>query len=298
MIVFHFPIRHALAIGGDCDNRMMTPERVDTRRKSFRSLGLNAEGTDMDFPNTDRVVYAQNPLAEVVCEFRFPRILSLDENLPAEFQNAVSSEYPFVEIKKVMQFSPGENSAPNIGTHYQFLNEDRSVTITVCSEYISISTTAYARWEIFLEHIKAGLNALRKAYPVSRFTRIGLRYIDVISRSKLNLNDVPWSELIKHSALGILAEPEIPLADTEAIMSMTTLKIDGGRVTLRYGLTNPEQTENELKFVVDSDFFCDDAIKEDANALDILNRFNGAAGRTFRWFILPTLHDALQPKTP
>ncbi|QCI79895.1 TIGR04255 family protein [Hankyongella ginsenosidimutans] len=60
----------------------------------------------------------------------------------------------------------------------------------------------YERWEIFSGHIERALASLMKSYSLSLFTRIGLRYVDVISRRRLGLENVRWSDLIKNSALG------------------------------------------------------------------------------------------------
>jgi hypothetical protein len=45
----------------------------------------------MEFPEAERVIYSRNPLAEVACQLRFPRILALDERIPADFQAVTCS---------------------------------------------------------------------------------------------------------------------------------------------------------------------------------------------------------------
>ena len=48
----------------------------------------------MLFPPTQRVIYHENPLVEVVCQFRFPTILKIDAEIPVAFQEAVRSTFP------------------------------------------------------------------------------------------------------------------------------------------------------------------------------------------------------------
>ena len=130
------------------------------------------------------------------------------------------------------------------------------------------------------------------------FTRIGLRYLDVISRNRLGLEEVLWSDLIRQSALGLLAEDDIPIADLNETGSISTMKIDGGNVTCRYGLAKTEATGEESVFIVDTDFYASVPLKEVKHASDLLDKFNRSAGQAFRWFICPKLHDALGPKRP
>ncbi|HWS42079.1 MAG TPA: TIGR04255 family protein, partial [Pseudoflavonifractor sp.] len=48
----------------------------------------------MLFSHYDRYQYAVNPLVEVICQLRFPAILSIGAKEPAEFQEAVRREFP------------------------------------------------------------------------------------------------------------------------------------------------------------------------------------------------------------
>ena len=43
----------------------------------------------MPFPVTKRIIYKKNPLVEVICQLRFPPILSIDTEIPARFQGAI-----------------------------------------------------------------------------------------------------------------------------------------------------------------------------------------------------------------
>ena len=46
----------------------------------------------MPFKDTERVIYNKNPLIEVVCQLRFPRILTISETQPTSFQEKVVDE--------------------------------------------------------------------------------------------------------------------------------------------------------------------------------------------------------------
>ena len=46
------------------------------------------------FSQEPRQIYQRNPLAEVICQLRFPEILSIGANLPVDFQEAIRDEFP------------------------------------------------------------------------------------------------------------------------------------------------------------------------------------------------------------
>ncbi len=41
-----------------------------------------------------RCRYGKSPLGEVICQLRFPEILSISAKLPVEFQEEIRGEYP------------------------------------------------------------------------------------------------------------------------------------------------------------------------------------------------------------
>ena len=46
------------------------------------------------FSNEDRCLYSKSPLAEVICQLRFPQILIIGTQVPAEFQETIRDEFP------------------------------------------------------------------------------------------------------------------------------------------------------------------------------------------------------------
>lgn len=255
----------------------------------------------MEFPVTDRVIYDSNPLSEVVFQTRFPRMLAIDERLPIEFQSALDNGYPFVETREGLNL-PAALSAEFTSlkrVHYDFLTEDRETTVTLCSEFLAITTRRYQHWGEFNRHITCAVNALMEAYDIPMFTRVGLRYVNRISRERLQLSDVRWSDLVKLTALGIVAESEIPIEDVVELQNATVLRTpNDAKVTLRTGFGKFEPTGAETVFVVDSDFFFDQTVKGKQYALELCSTFNKYAGHAFRWFITDQLHNALGPRQP
>jgi uncharacterized protein (TIGR04255 family) len=257
----------------------------------------------MTFPETPRVIYSQNPLAEVICQLKFPPILRIDTELPAAFQEAVRKDYPLMQMAEADQllFPPGlmkvvQQSIPGFvqGRTYQFLSEDSAWKLAVARDFLALSTTSYKRWEEFRSKLKTALDAFVANYSPSFFVRVGLRYRDVIKKSAEPLKGLDWPQILQPHILGELGPEElrnaILHANREVLISLNDTK---GQVRILHGLIR-EAGDTDSSYSIDSDFFCDERIAIQ-NAFEILDSYHREAGRLFRWFTTPTLHQRLGP---
>jgi uncharacterized protein (TIGR04255 family) len=106
----------------------------------------------MRFPERGRVVYASNPLVEVVCQIRFPRILEIESQLPVAFQNSVGKAYPYLETRTTVTLSvSGSDPTPPRDTSvvYDFFTADREDKLVLGSDFVAVASTKYRRWEQF-----------------------------------------------------------------------------------------------------------------------------------------------------
>jgi len=53
------------------------------------------------FSNEERMIYAKRQLVEVICQLRFPEILSIDASEPAAFQDRIRREVSAVSERRV-----------------------------------------------------------------------------------------------------------------------------------------------------------------------------------------------------
>jgi uncharacterized protein (TIGR04255 family) len=179
---------------------------------------------------------------------------------------------------------------------YEFASEDGAWSITLTREWLALKTTAYRQWHGpagFRDHLEQTFESLIAEYTPTFFTRIGLRYVNVIRRSKLGLKDLPWSELLKPHVAGEFAAPELAGQVEHAARELRVKLAGEGSVMIRHGIA-VEETLNEQCFVTDSDFFTERRL-EPQNALGLLNDFNRKSGRLFRWCIEEALHRAMEP---
>jgi uncharacterized protein (TIGR04255 family) len=260
-----------------------------------------------DFP---RVVYNRNPIIGVICQLRFPPILRIAAEAPVAFQEQIRSEYPLLEEKfpePQIELPAGIPSAVQemfrssiqrrklLG--YDFIAPDEKWRVTLTQDYLALTSTKYERWEEFWGHLRGPLDSLVKVYAPSFFTRVGLRYQDLIQRSTLGLAaGTRWSELLNPQIAGLLANT--PLTDSiESTISQVELKLPvcNTRVRLVYGIAEAAAEPKEECFLIDSDFHTEErtGIGEHEG---ILRYFNRQSGRLFRWCIQDRLHSAMEPQ--
>lgn len=267
-----------------------------------RPVAQEGEQTPSIFADSPRVIYKKNPLINVTCQLRFPAILRVDLELPARFQEQVRSEYPIYQeqLGPFQPVAPAEASPAVAGqlsftakrvTNHNFVSADRAWFLGLTRDSIALTTPSYTRWEDFLEHLRLPVLALRECYAPAFFTRIGLRYQDLIQRSKLGLSDQPWSALLKPHIAGALGVSE--LAPRISGM-LTQLQIDlvPGRLTINHGLA--EVQDKEECYLIDNDFYIEQQTDVDA-CFPILQDFNKQSGRLFRSCINERLHVAMEP---
>ena len=255
----------------------------------------------MPFPDLARVIYEKNPLSLVICQLRFPTILRIDSSLPVEFQERIRREYPILEEKtenslnlpaEIAQLIPDTSRKPA----FDFISADEEWVVSLTSSFLALTARNYVRWESFEEHLRVPFDALIAEYSPAFFSRIGLRYQNVIRKSVLNIGEqVPWSDLLKSHIAGELGVPEIAdFVREQGSNTLIDLVENIGRVRIRHGLAKI-QDSNEIGYLIDNDFFTERRT-DDGDAFRTLGRFHERSGRLFRWCITERLHKAMVPQ--
>lgn len=256
------------------------------------------------FSDEPRCQYEKNQLADVICQLRFPNILVIDANQPAHFQDAIRDNFP--QYAKFLE-NPTAKSNPlsnplqqNLQStaNYQFTSADGIWRVNLTSRFISLACSHYTNWETFAKKLDAPLAAFIKIYKPAYFNRIGLRYINFISRNQLDLADVPFSQLIQTPYLGILGDIAVAEHCTSRSSVDAETEIRGGcRLKVHAGPGMVKQnghTDNEVKFIFDQDLFMTGNIPINYSA-GALESLHSQAYPIFRNAITDTLHDAMEP---
>jgi uncharacterized protein (TIGR04255 family) len=254
----------------------------------------------MPFPESERTLYRENTLAEVICQLRFPPILAVASELPADFQEAIRADYPGYSVDEAVAGLPPEMSAliaRNAQQTHRFRSEDGHASVALATNFLSVSTRAYVRWEDFLSSVDQARNALESIYRPAFYERVGLRYQNVIDRQTLGLSARNWSDLLKAPVLGPLGDAEVApiVIEWGARALFDIASASEGRVHLQWGLVVPSAPTTSQAYLLDADYYTERRTQSDAIP-PVLNEFHTASGRVFRWAIAQPLHDALGPR--
>ena len=258
------------------------------------------------FSTEERCIYQSNQLADVICQLRFPEILTIGANVPVDFQEAIRADYPQYTARK-------ETPAPKImgvagklnlekqpeTINYQFVSADGVWRINLTSKFISLTCSRYTRWEDFAQHLDKPLAAFIRLYKPAYFERVGLRYLNFISKENLGLGSESFSSLIAPCYLGPMQYEEVPdhtvarcTIDVEmAIRGGCHLKLHAGPGLVKH---NGIQDKN-VRFILDQDLFMNGNIPVNMSA-GALQTLHAQAFSIFRGAITDTLHDAMDPQ--
>lgn len=255
--------------------------------------------------NEPHCVYAANQLAQVICQLRFPEILSISELAPASFQEQIRSEFPQY-IRLVEPLPPhitgtvGNFSVENqpATVNHRFTSADGVWHVNLTSKFISLTCTNYSCWEDFASKLDKPLAAFIQIYRPAYFERIGLRYLNFISRFELGLSDRPFRELFRSCYLGLLSDESVSEAGTTRSSTDAELALRGGcRAKIHAGpgmVKKNGKNDREVKFIFDQDLYMPGKIAVNLSAAS-LQTLHSQAFSIFRGAITDTLHDALEP---
>ena len=260
----------------------------------------------MLFAPYERYQYARAPLVEVICQLRFPTILSIGAKEPAEFQEAIRKDFPQYAARqeqlppKVVKKGNATALEPQKPiTNYNFISADGKWKLNLTKDFIALSTLSYPGWEEFARMLDKPLAAFIQLYKPAYFQRVGLRYLNIVSRTTLDLEDVSWRELFTPAYLGPMAEADLAEdrvvncgCDTQfKLDSSCTAKIHAGIGRLKTNIPHAPQ-DPEVKFIFDMDLSMggNTACGLAAAALETLH---GHSSRVFEGAITDRLRDAM-----
>lgn len=250
--------------------------------------------------------YRKAPAAEVICQLRFPEILAIGAKDPVDFQEAIRSDFP--QFSRRMEApaprlvgAPGnltlENQPPV--TNYQFASADGMWRVNLTGKFISLTCSGYPCWEDFAARLDKPLAAFIQVYKPAYFERVGLRYLNFISRRDLQLEDVPFRQLIQPCYLGVLGEEDVAETATARSGVDAEMALRGGcRVKLHAGpgLVKRNGTEDkEVKFIFDQDLYMPGQLPLNLSA-GALQTLHAQAFSLFRGAITDQLHEAMEPE--
>lgn len=254
--------------------------------------------------------FERNQLAEVICQLRFPAILSINNREPADFQEAIRSMFPRYAVRKeqlppklIGAGSPGAKlEAPTPINNHHFISADGKWKLNLTKDFIALSTVSYPGWARFAGQFDLPLAEFIRIYQPAFFERIGLRYLNIFSRKALELEHTPWRELFDPAYVGPLVHEDMNensfakvSLDTEVMLGGSCrARIHSGTGLLKHNAPSMPQ-DNEPRFILDLDLSMP-AQTEPRLAAAGLETLHRHAASIFISATTDRLRDALHPE--
>ena len=257
------------------------------------------------FLDRERYLYRKPQLVEVICQLRFPTILSISAREPADFQEAIRRDFPQYQClqeqpQPKLTGVPGSfrvEESPRV-TNYQFLSADGKWKVNLTNTFISLATPAYTKWEDFAAKLDLVLAQFIPIYQPAYFERVGLRFINVFSRKALDLEDVPFRELFQPGYLGLLGEEDVREESFARSGQDIEMQASGGcKIKMHAGpgmIQRGKVKDQEVKFILDNDVFMNGKLPV-AQCAPALQTVHIQADRLFAGALTQRLHEAMEP---
>lgn len=258
----------------------------------------------MPFCDTERFIYEDTALIEVVCQLRFPPILRIEAEIPAKFQDRIRHVFPNYSMEKLVQQNllqirgvgnPLSSIAESNMHHFESSDGNALVLLTNTFITLKYQNGYYKRWEDFARQLRVVIDAFQTEYSPSFYTRVGLEYTNVFTSEGIEKTGCSKkSDLINTKFLSscdsILSEDEIIGFTNTCTVSLGNQCVARITTDSVYAEENPADTGIRLDY---------DMYKPNQTAIDDVEKvttfLHDSSTKILRSVITEQLHDYMRP---
>lgn len=257
----------------------------------------------MKLKKNDRIEFRNNTLFEVIFQARFPTIIKISNEDPANFQDVIRKRgFPETKVKTSdlpTGFPDQILKAFSDDKSYMFLSEDGYWKITLTNNFIALTCFSYTNYGEFERHLKTSLEVFCKEYEPTYFNRIGLRYRNMANKKILGeYKDIKefipvhiapeLKDDISDEVVGF--EKSIQFKDANCVANVRHAM---GKISGTFGQYN---LNDEESYLIDIDCFTTEKKREVNDVINTSKRFNSDYVRNiFHWSITNELRNAMEP---
>lgn len=262
----------------------------------------------VSFENVECVKFKHNLLSEVICQIRFPTILEIEKDVPSDFQNLISEQFPNANARLDMPESEGRFNVSPLSLsssfsgiqqprkNYWFSSDDDNCNVNLTRNFLSFSTRNYDCWKDFCVTMNFVVDSFVKIYGRRTLTRIGLRYINAVSKSALGLSEnTLWSDLINIHLLGMMGDSKLS-QNIKGMNSSMLLKCDNDiSMQIQTGIfVRMDNTSDEV-FLIDNDTFSTKKNTTD-DVMSLLDSLHEEPRKFLHYAITEKLRSIMEPE--
>lgn len=247
------------------------------------------------FPAVPPVRLARTPLKTMLCQAKFPvRSEFAAPVAPSKIHEILARRLPrLVQEPQATLVVAGSGVQAQSSTIWRLTTFDQTWSVLLAQDAVTVETTAYVDWADFRARFAETLDAVNQVVQLSARERIGLRYVNEI-RAGANPN---WVDYINRDLLGWTADLALT-QDLALHVSEARFAVDEYLAILRYGVVRQVIPSTEAAppfFLLDIDCADNRPAPFDLEAsLEMVDRFNEAIWRVFRWSLAENYFKQLQ----
>jgi uncharacterized protein (TIGR04255 family) len=239
----------------------------------------------LSVPDAGSAHYQKNFIRLAVCELRFPTLFEVEaETPPLALSKALRKEYPTHELLKNVAVNLGGVAHSNA---HAFRSKKGRWSVTLRAAALSLETSRYDSFDEFAERLAVVLKAAEATIDSDFFTRVGLRYINIVP-----CEPETASEWVNPALVGPLA------AGTYGTVNEYWQRVQGPTPMGGYTFTHGVQVQPgspAREYLLDFDFFKEDvAIVE---TLSVAKKLHELEFSMFHWSLGPKAKEHLGPST-
>ncbi len=237
------------------------------------------------FPQREDIHLQRAPLAEVICQVRFPPVLRIASEQPAAFQEQVRGLFPQLEVEQgmVVRMEPLGTAPPSAQPQpriFRFKSSDDHTVVSLALNFYALSTTSYSHWQDFLELLLLVNRAACKVYNLPYAVRVGLRYINHLTLENTGASSVTELWEILRPELTVLLRGDCWDEPPEMLNQLLLTGGENERLTLRSGFRSGEMPV----FLLDLDYYAEGNIALE-NLPALCQRYHDVIYNAFHWCI-------------
>lgn len=214
-----------------------------------------------------RVVFARNPLKVVVAQLKFPAVFALAQPTGvAQFQQAIEADYPLNDVmgQVDVQLAPNPGLGIPQAPTWRFFPDGQAWIVGVSVSSLSLETKTYTRFEEFRDRFSTVLKAAVRTMPITRCTRLGLRYVNQIEHPEaVTLSD--WTRFLNERLFGLATDDALDARVSQALQQIS-VEIPDGKATIRHGYSRKPSGEGST-YVIDIDVYDEQQMSLDPDAI-------------------------------
>lgn len=237
------------------------------------------EITQLRLPSVELKTFPTNFLRTVVCEVRFPALISIEQRQVKSVMEAVRKRFPIYVSARAVEI--GGSAADSEGEPiHQFKSRSGTNMLSLKHSSFALETTKYVSFDAFVADLHTVVKACEKLIDSDFYTRVGLRYINLIpidASKSARLDDWINADLVKPLQAGVYGRVDKFMQEIRGTAARR------GKYTFRHGF--PEQESPTATYAVDFDFY-DEGVEAN-DLMPLLDGFRTEAYDFFAWVVRP-----------